>query len=88
MTIHIEALTFDVIIGLLDFERETPQSVILNIQLDYPYEAHAFINYAHIVSLVQATLHKERYELLEEALLGLSVFYITSIHTYRSFILS
>ena len=35
MTIHVEALTFDVIIGLLDFERERPQRVIIDIEASY-----------------------------------------------------
>jgi len=32
MTIHVEALTFDVIIGLLDFERDKPQKVIIDLE--------------------------------------------------------
>ena len=38
MTIHIEALTFDVIIGLLDFERDRPQRVIIDIEASYDYK--------------------------------------------------
>lgn len=71
MTIHIEALCFDVIIGLLDFERVTPQSVIIDIEAYYDYIDGDFIDYANVVSLVQNKLKEERYELLEDALLGL-----------------
>ena len=77
MTIHIEDLTFDVIIGLLDFEREKPQSVIINLQITYNYSDDQFIDYADIVLLMQNKLKEERYELLENALLGLKrVLYI------------
>lgn len=71
MTIHIEDLTFDVIIGLLDFERDRPQRVILNLEASYDYSDNAFIDYADIVLLIQNELREKRYELLENALLGL-----------------
>jgi len=70
MQIHIEALTFDVIIGLLDFERERPQSVIVDLELRYTYSAENFIDYADMVSLIQSELKEKKYALLEEALLG------------------
>ncbi|WP_373031179.1 dihydroneopterin aldolase [Sulfurovum sp.] len=71
MTIHIEALTFDVIIGLLDFERDKPQRVIINLEASYDYSDNKFIDYADMVFLIQNELKEKRYELLENALLGL-----------------
>ena len=71
MTIHIENLTFDVIIGLLDFERDKPQRVIINLEAHYAYSDEKFIDYADIVILIQNKLKEERYKLLENALLGL-----------------
>ena len=71
MTIHIDALTFDVIIGLLDFERDKPQCVIIDIEASYAYESKHFIDYADIVILIQNELKQKRYELLEDALLGI-----------------
>jgi len=71
MTIHIEDLTFDVIIGLLDFERDKPQRVILNLEANYDYDNDNFIDYADIVVLMKDILKAKRYELLENALLGL-----------------
>jgi len=47
MRVHIEDLKFHTIIGILDFERTTPQEVIINLSLDYKYQDD-FINYAHI----------------------------------------
>ena len=71
MTIHIDALQFDVIIGLLDFERDKPQRVIIDLEASYDYSNENFVNYADVVSLIQKELKVKRYELLEEALLGL-----------------
>ena len=71
MTIHIEAFTFDVIIGLLDFERDKPQRIIVDVKASYTYETKNFIDYADMVLLIQNELRKKRYELLEDALLGL-----------------
>ena len=71
MTIHIEALCFDVIIGLLDFERTSTQSIIIDIEATYDYIDGDFINYADIVLSVQNELKIKKYKLLEDALLGL-----------------
>jgi dihydroneopterin aldolase len=73
MTIHIEALTFDVIIGLLDFERDKPQRVIIDLTASYSYQNNNFIDYADIVLLIQSELKEKRYKLLEDALLGLKL---------------
>jgi len=73
MTIHIEALQCDVIIGLLDFERDKPQPVIVNLEASYRYEANQFIDYAEIVDAIQEELKTKRYTLLEDALLGLKI---------------
>ncbi|UFH58882.1 dihydroneopterin aldolase [Sulfurovum mangrovi] len=70
MTIHIEALTFEVIIGLLDFEREKPQRVIVDMEATYPYK-DIFLDYAKITESIIAHLKTKRYELLEDALLGI-----------------
>ena len=78
MTIHIEDLTFDVIIGLLDYERDKPQRVIINLQASYEYSDNHFIDYADMVLLIQEKLKTERYELLENALLGLKEILFTT----------
>lgn len=73
MKIHIEALTFEAIIGLLDFERITPQCIVIHIEIDYDYEENNFINYADVALLIENTIKKEQYILLEEAVLALKV---------------
>ncbi|MEK6658706.1 MAG: dihydroneopterin aldolase, partial [Campylobacterota bacterium] len=52
MTIHIEDLKFQCIIGILDFERVTPQDVIINLAIEYDYKKN-FINYADVVEIVK-----------------------------------
>ncbi len=71
MHIHIEALTFDVIIGLLDFEREREQKVIVDLEVSYDYSTENFINYADMATLVKKVMKEKKYFLLEEALLGI-----------------
>ena len=78
MTIHIEALTFDVIIGLLDFERDRPQAVIVDLTATYDYSNDAFIDYADLVILIQNELKIKRYVLLENALIGVKNVLYTS----------
>ena len=78
MNIHIEALEFDVIIGLLDFERDRPQRVIIDLEASYDYTDEEFIDYANMVFLIQKELKEKRYKLLEEALLGVKTLLSTS----------
>jgi len=72
MTIHIEELKFQTIIGILDFERVTPQDVIINAEIDYLYEDE-FINYAELVSSIKSIMKKEKFLLIEDALAELSI---------------
>ena len=78
MTIHIESLTFETIIGLLDFERERPQRVVIDLRASYDYEKE-YLDYAQIVILIQDELKTKKYELLEDALLGVKN---TILNTY------
>ena len=71
MKIFIEDLEFEAIIGLLDFERETPQRVIVNLEIDYQEilegESSYYLDYAKIVELTKSFILEERFLLLEEA---------------------
>ncbi|MEA1982093.1 MAG: dihydroneopterin aldolase [Campylobacterota bacterium] len=71
MTIHIEDLRFQTIIGILDFERVTPQDVIINLTIEYDYNSE-FINYADVASMIKSTFIKSEFSLLEDALNNLS----------------
>jgi len=78
MNIHIETLEFDVIIGLLDFERDRTQRVIIDLEASYDYRDENFIDYADMVFLIQKELKEKRYKLLEEALLGIKTLLCTT----------
>lgn len=71
MKIEISDLTFKTIIGILDFERVKKQKVIINLSFEYKYSKDSFINYAEISSLVKKTIKKEKFLLLEDAILHL-----------------
>ena len=68
MTIHIEALTFEAIIGMLDFEREHTQTVVVTCTIEYDYTPETFINYALVSQAIERIMKEERFELLEVAL--------------------
>jgi 7,8-dihydroneopterin aldolase/epimerase/oxygenase len=83
MTIHIEDLKFQCIIGILDFERVTPQNVIINITIDYNYENN-FLNYAEIVQLVKEIMIKSEFFLIEDALDNLNLKLIKEYSSIKS----
>ena len=69
MTISIKQLTFKTIIGLLDHERVTPQTVIIDCDISYSYEHDdTFIDYALVVNLIESTMNKKKFKLIETAL--------------------
>lgn len=68
MTIHIEDLKFQCIIGILDFERQKPQDVIINLTIEYDYKKDEFINYALVAQKVKEVMIERQFYLLEEAL--------------------
>ena len=72
MKIYIEDLKFQCIIGILDFERVTPQDVVINITIEYDYK-NEFINYADVSQTVKNTMISQKFELIEEALDNLSL---------------
>lgn len=83
MTIHVEDLKFQCIIGILDFERVTPQDVIINIDIDYLYK-DIFINYAEIVQRVKEIMIKSEFLLIEEALDSLNLKLIKEFSSIKS----
>ena len=71
MTIHVENLKFECIIGILDFERVKPQDIIINLTIDYNYEKD-FINYADVVDTIKNNMIESEFLLLEDALKQIS----------------
>ena len=68
MTIYIEKLTLNVIIGILDYERTSKQTVIIETKINYNYQKGYFINYTTVIERIENLLENKKYELLEEAL--------------------
>lgn len=76
MKINISSLTFDCIIGILDFERETPQKVILDISFEYDYNnSSSFIDYSIIAKDVENIMIEQKFELLEDAIIFLENYF-------------
>jgi len=71
MKIHITDLTFKCIIGILENERIKKQKVVINISFEYQFSKDIFINYAEVSSLIETTMKKEKFLLLEDAILHL-----------------
>ena len=67
MTIHIENLEFQCIIGILDFERTAPQDIIINLTIDYHYK-NDFINYVEVVKILKSDMNHHKFLLIEDAL--------------------
>lgn len=71
MKVQIEDLTFKCIIGILDFERVKKQKVIINMSFKYDFKNDLFIDYSEISSLVESTMKKEKFKLIEDAIIFL-----------------
>ncbi|MEA3492416.1 MAG: dihydroneopterin aldolase [Campylobacterota bacterium] len=84
MTIHIESLQIDTIIGLLDFERKKEQRIFIDLEATYIYEKGIFINYADLATLIESQIKQAQYELLEEALLEIKESIITCYPSIES----
>lgn len=71
VTVHIEALTFKAIIGILEHERQTPQEVIVNVSFKYAYKHGNFIDYAQVANNIKSVMQEKKFELIEDALITL-----------------
>lgn len=72
MTIFIEDLKFQCILGILDFERIQEQDVIFQVAIIYDYKDE-FINYADIVQHIKNSMKINKFLLIEDALSNLSL---------------
>lgn len=71
MKIEISNLTFKCIIGILENERIKKQKVVIDLSFEYEFSKDIFINYADVANLVEKTMKKEKFLLLEDAILYL-----------------
>ncbi|RZV13468.1 dihydroneopterin aldolase [Aliarcobacter butzleri] len=72
MKIDIENLEFKCIIGILDFERVKKQKVIINLSFEYDFSNDDFIDYSEVVDLIKQAMKKEKFKLIEDAILYLT----------------
>jgi dihydroneopterin aldolase len=71
MTLHIERLEFETIIGLLPREREAAQRVEVWAQIEVEEGGTApdeIVDYVTIIELIQTTMRERKFFTLEEAL--------------------
>ena len=73
MKVYIENLTFDCIIGILDFERTTHQQVIINLSFKYKFnkDSKEFVNYAEVATLIEKLMKEKQYLLIEDAIIDI-----------------
>lgn len=71
-TLIIEDLKVQAIVGILPYERQTPQTILVQAQIIYSYEDKKFIDYLAVKNLITMLLQTKCYELLEEALQDIS----------------
>ena len=71
MKIEISHFSFKCIIGILDFERVKKQKVIINLSFEYEFSKDSFIDYSEISNLIKSTMKKEKFLLLEDAIIYL-----------------
>ena len=73
LKVNIDDLTFNCIIGILDFERQKEQKVILNINFEYFFneDGSNFIDYSKVALDVQNCMQNEKFKLLEDAIISI-----------------
>ncbi len=64
ISVFVEDLRFETIIGLLDFERSAPQE----IKIDASFEASEFIDYAHVCDYFKFEMQKQKFVKVEDAI--------------------
>ena len=71
ITLHIENVSIQAIIGILEQERHAPQPIEINAEITYAY-TDTFLDYVGICNLITTSLQNNAYGLLEVALLDMA----------------
>lgn len=73
MRVEIKELEFKCIIGILKEERVKKQRVLIDVSFDYTYDKKErdFVDYAEVAKTIEKIMKKEKFFLIEEALLKL-----------------
>lgn len=67
ITLHIENLSLETVIGVLPKERIAAQRLLIEAHITYEYSGE-YLNYVHICESITQCLQNGAYELLESAL--------------------
>ncbi len=68
MTISIQGLRFQAILGILPHERTTPQTIEVSLKATYTYRKDRFLDYAKVRERIVTLVQREKFHLIEEAL--------------------
>jgi len=71
MKVYIDNLTFKTIIGILPFERKQKQNVIVNVSFEYDFVSDSFVDYSKVAKDIKKDMKKNKYKLIEEAIVSL-----------------
>ncbi|MDR1007607.1 MAG: dihydroneopterin aldolase [Campylobacteraceae bacterium] len=71
ITLLIEKLEFEAIIGLLEKERETPQKVQIWASIEIKYKKESLVDYVLICETIKKVVIESRFFTVEEAILVL-----------------
>jgi len=69
MRIFLEKFQFNTVIGILDFEREQEQKVIIDLMAEYNYNGTNFIDYVELKEYIKRSMREEKFGLIEDALI-------------------
>lgn len=80
----IEAFKLKVIIGILDFEKQLPQEILIEGKITYKYSKEDFIDYIEVKNIIQKLLQDNQYGLLEDALLDITYHLKNKFNTIKN----
>jgi dihydroneopterin aldolase len=66
-SIIIKNFEFETIIGVLDFERVTPQKVVVNCEIFYEYNGK-YLDYAEVSNIIKDIIQHKEFEIIEDSL--------------------
>jgi dihydroneopterin aldolase len=73
-------LTFEAILGVLEFERQNPQTIVVDVEFRYDYDKQKkdYVDYSKVAQDIQTTIKDGKFELVEEALLACETYIATN----------
>lgn len=81
ISVFVDSLEFDTIIGLLDFERVEAQRVCIDME----FSADEFIDYANVCEVIQSEFKEQKFYKIEDALEYFSIKFKENYPSLNSF---